>query len=87
MAGKKKFELWTVVSIVMMLAFLLFLVYPMFGLLKQSVVSPDGTIGFEQFTKFFSKSYYTDTIVNSMKVTLSVTAVALLLGIPFAYFY
>lgn len=87
MAGKKKFELWTVVSIVMMLAFLLFLVYPMFGLLKQSVVSPEGTIGFEQFTKFFSKSYYTDTIVNSMKVTLSVTAVALLLGIPFAYFY
>ncbi len=87
MAGKKKFELWTVVSIVMMLAFLLFLVYPMFGLLKQSVISPEGTFSFDQFVKFFSKSYYTDTILNSMKVTLSVTAVALLLGIPFAYFY
>ena len=87
MAGKKKFELWTVVSIVMMLAFLLFLVYPMFGLLKQSVISPDGTFSFDQFIKFFSKSYYTDTIVNSMKVTLSVTAVALIIGIPFAYFY
>ena len=87
MAGKKKFELWTVVSIVMMLAFLLFLVYPMFGLLKQSVISPDGVFSFDQFTKFFSKSYYTDTILNSMKVTLSVTAVALIIGIPFAYFY
>ena len=87
MAAKKKFELWTVVSIVMMLAFLLFLVYPMFGLLKQSVISPEGSFSFDQFVKFFSKSYYTDTIVNSMKVTLSVTAVALILGIPFAYFY
>ena len=87
MAGKKKFELWTVVSITMMLAFLLFLVYPMFGLLKQSVINPDGTFSFQQFVKFFSKSYYTDTIVNSMKVTLSVTAVALIIGIPFAYFY
>ncbi len=87
MAVKKKFELWTVVSIVMMAAFLLFLVYPMFGLLKQSVIGPDGAFSFDQFAKFFSKSYYTDTIVNSMKVTLSVTAVALIIGIPFAYFY
>ena len=87
MESKKKFELWTVISIVMLLAFLLFLVYPMVGLLKQSVISPEGEFTFEQFAKFFSKSYYTDTIVNSMKVTLSVTAVSLLLGIPFAYFY
>ena len=87
MAGKKKFEVWTVISIVIMAAFLLFLVYPMFGLLKQSVISPEGVFSFDQFTKFFSKSYYTETILNSMKVTLSVTAVALILGIPFAYFY
>lgn len=87
MARNKKFEVWTVISIVIMAAFILFLVYPMFGLLKQSVISPEGEFGFEQFAKFFSKSYYTDTIVNSMKVTLSVTAVALILGIPFAYFY
>lgn len=87
MKSKKKIELWTVISVVMLLAFLLFLVYPMIGLLKQSVISPEGEFTFEQFAKFFSKSYYTDTIVNSMKVTLSVTAVSLVLGIPFAYFY
>ena len=37
---KKKFELWTVVSLVLLATFLLFLVYPMFGLLKQSVITP-----------------------------------------------
>ena len=85
--SKKKFEVWTVVSIVLLASFLLFLVYPMFGLLKQSVFSPEGEFTFAQFQKFFSKSYYTSTIANSVKVTFCVTAISLLLGIPIAYFY
>ena len=85
--SKKKFEVWTVVSLVLLASSLLFLVYPMFGLLKQAVISPEGEFTLSQFQKFFSKSYYTDTIVNSVKVTLCVTAISLLLGIPIAYFY
>ena len=87
MQTKKKFEVWTVVSLVLLCSFLLFLVYPMFGLLKQAVITPEGEFSLAEFVKFFSKSYYTSTIVNSVKVTLSVTAVSLLLGIPIAYFY
>ena len=84
---KKKFELWTVVSIVLLALFLLFLVYPMFGLLKQSVMDEEGSFTLQEFVKFFSKSYYTSTIWNSVKVTLAVTAVSLVLGIPMSYFY
>ncbi len=84
---KKKRDAWLIVSLVLLASFLLFLVYPMFGLLKQAVVSPEGQLTFAQFTKFFSKSYYTGTIVNSVKVTLSVTAISLVIGIPIAYFY
>ena len=84
---KKKFELWTVVSLVLFALFLLFLVYPMFGLLKQSVVTEEGGFTLQEFVKFFSKSYYTSTIWNSVKVTLAVTAVSLVLGIPMSYFY
>ena len=87
MTKKRKLEVWTVVSIVLLASFLFFLVYPMFGLLKESVISPEGNFTLEQFQKFFSKNYYTGTIVNSMKVTITVTAVSLLLGIPIAYFY
>ena len=83
----KKFELWTLISVLLLGTFILFLVYPMFGLLKQSVVTPEGEFTLQEFAKFFSKSYYTGTIVNSVKVTLSVTAIALILGIPIAYFY
>lgn len=85
--SKQKFEVWTVISLVLLASFLLFLVYPMFGLLKQAVISPEGEFTLSQFQKFFSKSYYTDTIINSVKVTLCVTAISLLLGIPIAYFY
>ena len=54
--GKKKFELWTVISLVLLALFLLFLVYPMFGLLKQSVMNEDGQFTLQEFVKFFSKS-------------------------------
>ncbi len=84
---KRKFELWTVVSLVLLALFLLFLVYPMFGLLKQSVMNEDGQFTLQEFVKFFSKSYYTSTIWNSVKVTVTVTFVSLLLGIPMSYFY
>lgn len=84
---KKKFEVWTVISIVLFLSFLLFLVYPLFGLLKQAVISTSGDFTMQEFTKFFSKSYYYGTIWNSVKVTVTVTLVSLLIGIPFAYFY
>lgn len=78
---------WLKISIIMLLLFVAVLVYPMFGLMKQSVIMPDGTFTFKQFTKFFSRSYYTATIWNSLKVTATVTILTLILGIPFAYFY
>lgn len=87
MTKNKKMEVWTAVSVILLLAFLLFLVYPMFGLLKQSVINAEGQFTLSEFSKFFSKNYYTGTIVNSMKVTLAVTVVSLVLGIPIAYFY
>lgn len=67
--------------------FALFLIYPMFGILKQSVLDADGRLTLEQFKKFFGTPYYSGTIKNSFVVTLAVTGVTLLLGIPFAYFY
>ncbi len=84
---KRKFEIWTVLSIVILLLFILFMVYPMFGLLRQSVIGEDGGLTFSNFTKFFSTNYYYLTIINSLKITVAVTLVSLALGIPFAYFY
>lgn len=83
----KKIEIWSVISWVMLGMFILFLIYPMFGILNQAFFSPEGSFTLEQFTKFFSTPYYSSTILNSFQVTLAVMVVTLLIGIPFAYFY
>ena len=87
--SKQKFELWTLVSITLLAAFLLFLVYPMIGLLKQSVFDSNGEYTMKHFVKFFTytNGYYLKPIWNSVKVTVSTTTVSLILGIPIAYFY
>ena len=84
---KKRFDGWFIVSIVMLLLFIAVLIYPMFGIIKQSVIMPDGSFSWSQFQKFFGQSYYSKTIVNSFKITFFVTFMTLLIGIPFAYFY
>lgn len=85
--GGKKPEVWTVISVVLLLGFLLFLVYPLFILIRLSVLNPEGELTLSYFKKFFSASYYTSTITNSLKVTVAVTILSLLVGIPMSYFY
>ena len=89
MVQKRKFEVWTVVSIVLLCLFLLFLVYPLFGLLQQSVFTEDGELSGANFVRFFTyvDGYYLKPIWNSLKVTVCSTVVSLALGIPLAYFY
>ena len=87
MKKHKRLEIWTFVTIGFFILFAIFLVYPMYGILKESVVTPEGKFSLEQFKKFFSNPYYSQTILNSFKVTIAVTALTLLLGIPFSYFY
>ena len=84
---KKRFDGWFAISIIMLLLFIAVLIYPMVGIIKQSVIMPDGSVSWEQFQKFFGQSYYSKTIVNSFKITFFVTALTLVIGIPFAYFY
>ena len=79
--------MWIAVSAVLFLLFLVFLIFPLFQIMKQSVIADDGSLTLAQFRKFFSQKYYTNTISNSLKVTLAVTACSLLVGIPMSYFY
>ncbi len=82
----KKADGWSGISILLMVIFLIFLVWPLGNLLKESVYL-DGKFSLDAFQEFFGKSYYYGSIFNSLKVGIAVMAVSLLLGIPFAYFY
>lgn len=87
MKTKYKFDIWSIVSVVLFFLFMLFLIYPLFRIMKQSLVDANGKLSLVQFNKFFSQKYYTNTISNSVKVTVAVTLSSLLVGIPMSYFY
>lgn len=83
----RKFELWSGITILFFVFFVVFLIYPMFGILQQSVISKSGRFTLAEFAKFFSQSYYSKTIFNSFKVSIAITVATLVIGIPFSYFY
>jgi len=86
MQARKKLDFWNSCALIILLLFGIFLVYPMFGLLKESVYV-NGSFSMDAFSRFFHKSYYYSTIFNSFKIAFSVMVFSLLLGIPFSYFY
>ena len=85
----KKYDQWLIVSVILLLLFVGFLVWPLFGLLKQSVFNSAGEFSLANFERFFTyvNGYYLKPIWNSIKVTVCSTLVSLVLGIPIAYFY
>lgn len=83
---RKKADLWTGVSIFLMILLVIFLIYPLVNLLRQSVIK-DGKFTLSAFQTFFGQSYYWGSVINSVKIAVCVTAFSLLLGIPFSYFY
>lgn len=84
---RRKFEVWSAISIALLLAFLLFFLYPLCTLLKQAFTTEESGFTLDNFVKFFSKPYYYNTILNSFKVSVAVTLVSLFIGIVFSYFY
>lgn len=82
----KKRDVWKLVSLAVIAMYAIFLLYPLFRLLKQSIYS-NGQFTLEAFKKFFSKPYYLKAILNSLKVTITTTIITLVIGIPLAYFY
>lgn len=86
---KRRFgrDVWTLVSLALVLLFAFFLVYPLWGVLKESVADGPGGFTLTHFQEFFSRPYYFGTIRNSFVVSLAVTVVSLAIGVPFSYFY
>ncbi len=86
MVSKKK-DIWLLISLAVLVFYLIFMIYPIGILFKNAVINNHGEFTFEYFTKFLSKNYYFSTIFNSFKVSLTATALTLIIGTPLAYFY
>ncbi len=86
--NKFRLDIWGFITIGIILLYVIFMIYPMAYLIRQSVMDPDtGGFTLQYFEKFFSKSYYFDTLFNSFKVSVSATVLALVIGTPLAYLF
>lgn len=85
--AKPKKDIWTVISLAILFLFGLFMIYPLVILLRNAVVDNDNNFTMGYFVKFLSKPYYAGTILNSFKVSICATLLALILGVPLAYFF
>ena len=83
---KKPFNIWCLMTVVLLAFFVLFVVYPLITVLYQSVLEP-GTnkLTLAYFDKFMARKYYWSTLVNSFSVTIVSTIFACVLGVPMAY--
>jgi iron(III) transport system permease protein len=81
------FDIWTVLYIAIFAAYIIFLLYPMYSILRNSVIGESGALSGEWFVKFFSAKYYSQTLIHSFNVTIWTTILTLIIGVPLAYFY
>jgi iron(III) transport system permease protein len=85
--SSKKIDFWTLVTILGYVIVIVLLIYPLFNIFKASFISNEtGKLSLSNYREFFSKTYYTKTILNSLMVSLGGTLGALVLGVPLAYF-
>ena len=83
---RKNAAIWNVFTLIILAIFLVFVVYPLVLILYKSVINPaDGALTFENFTRFFTRKYYTNTLKNSFKVTIVATLISAALGLSMAY--
>lgn len=85
-AKKKGLNIWVVISLFITLIYLVFLIYPIFIVLGQSLYH-DGQFSFVNFIQFFSEKYYFATLMNSFKVSLTATLTSVLMGTLLAYLF
>ena len=77
---------WRALTLIILALFVIFVVYPLILILYRSVLDPKtNSLTMENFTRFFTRKYYTNTLKNSFKVTVVATLIAATLGLLMAY--
>ena len=63
-----KFNFWTVVIFLLLIFTTIFIIYPFGKLFLQSFSTEEQVFTFENYLRFFTKRYYRNALVNSLKV-------------------
>ena len=81
------FDFWPLVTFGALVVITLLLLLPVYNIIGLSFSGKEaGNSVFQNYVMFFSEPYYYRSLVNSFIVSISATILALLVGIPAAYF-
>lgn len=82
-----RFDFWSFMTIVSLVFFGLFLIYPVIHLVINAFQSVDnpGQLSLDNFIRFVTKAYYRGAVWNSVKVTFIATILASVIGVSMAY--
>lgn len=82
----KRFDIWAKITTLIFILYFIFLIYPLFTMLSISFKDANtNSFSLAYFTKFFGRKYYLSSLFNSFKVTVAVTLISVLIGVPLAY--
>lgn len=82
-----RWDFWTGVTLLAIVVFGLFLIYPLFSLFITAFQDPEtGAFTLGHFAHFFERKYYYQSMINSFSVTTCVTVLAIVIGTILAYF-
>lgn len=86
--NRLKFDVWGLITLFFVLCYVAFLLIPLGMVLYQALINKtNNSFTLEYFSKFFGKSYYFSTLINSFKVSICATFLSILIGTPLAYFF
>lgn len=78
---------WPVVTALVFVALFALLVMPVVNIVGLSLSGKDAQSSvWANYATFFSERFYYQTLINSLQVSLAATALAVLVGVPAAYF-
>ena len=80
-----KYNIWSLVTTVATIFYLIFLIYPLFTLLKQAIMTNDGHLTVEFFQKILDKPVYGKSVIHSLLISATVTLASVLIATPMAY--
>ncbi len=85
-AARPAFDVWRWVVFAGLAMSALFVVWPLFELVRQSFVGQiSKSFGLENFVTFFTSNYFMRATYNSLWVATGATLLTMLLGVPLAY--
>lgn len=81
----KRWDVWTAVTVAMYIFLIGFVIIPLATLLLNSFIDRSGQYTLANYLQFFRLPYYRAALLNSFKISLLATLLAVMIGVPLAY--